>query len=72
MNQQEQNIMQEMTLTEMNEVSGGGTRIGTTASGGSNSAGITEPLGRAGGVIGNVTPTPLGGGVRVGSDGANN
>jgi hypothetical protein len=28
--------MQELTVTEMKEASGGGTRIGTTSSGGSN------------------------------------
>jgi hypothetical protein len=65
--------MQEMTKQEIKEVSGGGTRIGTTGSGdGGWSGGVTAPLGRAGGVIGNVTPAPLGGGVRIGSDGANN
>jgi hypothetical protein len=60
--------MQEMTLTEMNEVSGAGTRLGTLGSGDS---GLQAAGGRAGGVIGNFAPTPLGG-VRVGTDGANN
>jgi len=55
-----ENIMQKMTVTELKEVSGGGTRIGTNGSGdGGNSH-----------LVGASEATPLGG--RIDPGGANN